>query len=50
MISKLKSLVKEPAFWVVLVVVAVGVAAFSKFRNIVKPIALKIPGNDVAAQ
>lgn len=47
MISKLKSFVKEPAFWVVLVTVAIAVAAFSKLRGIVKPLAGKIPGNDV---
>lgn len=40
-------MIKQPAFWAVVVVVAVGVAAFSKARNLLKPVAAKIPGNDV---
>lgn len=49
MISNLKALFKNPAVWVVIGAVAIGVAAFSKLRGYIKPVTSKIPGNDVAA-
>lgn len=40
-------MVKTPGFWVVAVILVVATAAFSSLRKAVKPIAAKVPGNDV---
>jgi len=50
MLSKITTLLKQPAFWVLAIVLVIAVLAFSKLRKPFAAIAAKVPGNDVAAQ
>jgi hypothetical protein len=49
MFNKVKSMLKEPAFWLLSVTLVIGVLAFSKLRRPLEAAAKKIPGNDVGA-
>lgn len=47
--QKVLSFVKSGAFWAGFVAGVIAATAFSKVRNIAKPVASKIPGSDAAA-
>lgn len=47
--SKIKSALTSPIFWIALVAGVILATAFTKVRGFAKPLASKIPGADGAA-